>query len=1151
MATTSMESRPTPSLLDRPLTAVLTLTWEKVLYALLIVAAFITRFYDLGARAMSHDESLHTEFAWYLFQGRGFQHSPLMHGVLRFEITAFTYWLFGDNDFTARIATSLMGVAAVALMYYFRKWLGRPGALVAAGLMLISPYMLYYSRYIRDEPYVIVWGILVALCVLRYLETRAAKYLYWLAAITALFYATMEASFIYVAISMLFLGLHLLRELLAARWPKPQYRQGFIIALIAMLLAGVVAGGFQALQSSTPAGTATAVPADPEAENSAMVAAPLTTNQQAVRIAIVVAGVALLALAGFALVGFGNEIRRFPAIDLLMVFGLYVLPQLTAFPVVALGHSALVYTVPAGLGLMEFLQSDPGVTVVICILLLALSVGLGLLWDMRKFLICSAIFYGIFITLFTTFFTNGGGIATGLIGSLAYWLEQHGVQRGNQPWYYYAVINIPVYEFLPAIGAFLALGYALRNWLRLGAPVTIPSIGPVAGEVESGAAELAEPAPVRFPVIGYFGFWAVMALVSFSIAGEKMPWLTTHITLPMILLAGWSIGKLIEGTNWTAFREQRAWLVAILLPVTVVALAVAVGSLFGTARPFQGSDLSQLQATGAFVSSGLVAAIGLIALYGLGQQLGFDNVLRLAGLSVFFLLALMTARAAFVAAYINYDFANEFLVYAHGSRGVKTVMDQIEDISLRTEDGMGVRVAYDSDVAWPMTWYFRDFTNQSYYGDQPTRESLDAPVVIAGPKHWSKVEALLGDRYYMFEYIRMVWPVQDYFHLNWERISYALGSAEYRQALWNIWFNRDYTLYGTLTEKSFDLSEWPVAERMRLYVRKDVASKIWSYGVGPTVLEGNAAPEDPYIGAQQQLLAGTVWGSEGAGDSQFNAPRGVAVGLDGSVYVADSRNNRIQKFDADGKLLLTWGTLGTLDTNNADPGHFNEPWGVAVGPDGSVYVTDTWNHRVQKFDANGQYLTGWGIFGQGETTDAFWGPRGIAVDGQGRVYVADTGNKRVAVFDANGASVSVIGFGGSDPGQFDEPVGVAVTGDGTVFVADTWNQRVQVFQWDAANEAYLYVREWPIVGWYGQSLDNKPFLTVDAQKRVYVADPEGYRVLVFDQFGKFLTTWGDYGAEAGRFALVAGLAVDPLGDIYVADAGNQRIMKFPPIAVAP
>ncbi|MCC7361626.1 MAG: SMP-30/gluconolactonase/LRE family protein [Anaerolineales bacterium] len=1149
MATTTLESPPAPSLLDRPLAAALALTWEKVLYALLIVAGFITRFYDLGARAMSHDESLHTEYAWYLFQGRGFQHSPLMHGVLRFEVTAFTYWLFGDNDFTARIATSLLGVVAIALLYFFRQWLGRAGALVAAGLMLISPYMLYYSRYIRDEPYMVVWGLLIALCVLRYLETRAAKYLYWLTAVTALLYATMEASFIYVAISMLFLGLHLVRELLAVRWQRADFRRGFLFALMLLLLAGVAAAGLQAFEKPAATGTATAVPADPEAAATTAAPAPLTPGQQGVRLALGIGAVALLGVCGFALAEFRGGLRRFAAFDVLMIFGLFVLPQLTAFPVRLWGRligqnfTGLSYTLPSGVGLFQFLfYTDAGFTIFTCLVLLGLTLALGLLWDTRTFLICAAIFYSLFVTLFTTFFTNGAGLATGLIGSLAYWLEQHGVQRGNQPWYYYAAINIPLYEFLPAIGALLAAYYGLRQWLRVSDPA-------------DDTADVEPPAekPLRFPVIGYFGFWAVAALVAFSIAGEKMPWLTTHITLPLILASGWSIGKLIDGANWPAFRERRAWLVALLLPLTVVALAAALGALLGQTPPFQGSDLAQLQATGLFISSALVAGIGLVALYGLGLQLGFHHVLRLAGLSVFGLLALLTARAAFIAAYINYDYANEFLVYAHASRGVKTVMTQIEDLSYRIEDGLGLKVAYDSDVAWPMTWYFRDFINQSYYGDQPTRESVDAPVVIAGPKHWSKVEALLGDRYYMFEYIRMVWPYQGYFSLDWPRVSYALGNAQWRQALWNIWFNRDYKLYGELTDPptNFDLSEWPVSERMRLYVRKDVASQIWSYGVGPTVLEGNAAPEDPYIGARQDLAAITLWGSEGVGQAQFNAPRGVAVAADGSVYVADSRNNRIQKFDSQGNLLLTWGAFGSLDAGTAAPGAFNEPWGVAVGPDGSLYVTDTWNHRVQKFDADGNFLTMWGTFGQGETAAAFWGPRGIAVDGQGRVYVADTGNKRIVVFDSNGVSLNTIGGGGSDPGQFDEPVGVAVTADGTVFVADTWNQRVQVFQWDSANATYLYVREWPVVGWYGQSLDNKPFLAVDGQKRVYVADPEGYRVLVFDQFGKFLTTWGDYGVEPGRFALVGGLALDSAGDIYVADPGNQRLMKFAPLTIAP
>src|SRR5579859_6743739 len=1146
MATTTLE-RPA-SVFDQPVASLFTLTWEKVLYVVLLVGAAVTRFYNLGARTMSHDESLHTQFAWYLFQGRGFQHSPLMHGVLRFEITAFVYWMLGDTDFTSRIIPALFGVALVALMYAFRKWIGRTGALVAAFMVLISPYLLYYSRYLRDEPFVLVWGTLLALCVIKYMETRNDKYLFVLAAVTALFYTTMEASYIYVAISMLFLGLHLVRELFAVRWPKPEFRQPFQIAFFLTIIALVLAGGFIFLGHRAEAsGTETAVPVNP---GSPAVAAPASTTAAGLSLVGAVAtGVALVGLAAgfyFVIQAFGDEVRRFPAVDLLMVLGLFVLPQLTAFPVKFLGRDPQNYTLPPGTNFITFFTTDGGVTAAIFVLLLAASIAIGLVWDRRRFLICAAIFYSIFITLFTTFFTNGWGIATGTIGSLGYWLAQQGVQRGNQPWYYYLLINLPIYEFLPTIGALFAGYLLLRHWLKLDrdqAPDTEAE-----AEAAAHANEPISPADtLGFPVIGYIGFWGVMSLVAFTLAGEKMPWLTNHISLPLIILSGWAIGKFIDESNWTLFRERRAWLVALLLPVTVVALAAAFGSLLGNNPPFQGTDLNQLQSTGVFFSGALVGVIGVVALYGLGARLGFQHVLRLALLSVFGLLALLTMRTAFVAAYVNYDDANEFLVYAHGALGVKTVMAQIEDISMRTQDGFGLKVAYDSDIAWPMTWYLRDYTNQSYYGDTPTREALDAPVVISGPKHWSKVESLLGDRYYKFEYIRMVWPMQEYFNLTWQRISFALTSPQYRQAIWNIWTNRDYTLYGTLTSTNYDLSQWPVSERMRLYVRKDIASQIWSYGVGPTQLNSNSAPSDPYVGAKQSIKAINMWGSEGAAPGQFEAPRGVALAPDGSIYVADSRNNRIEKFDANGKLLLAWGTLGTLDAKTANPGTFNEPWGVAVGADGSVYVTDTWNHRVQKFDANGQFIKMWGIFGQGETPDAFWGPRAIVIDGQGRIYVSDTGNKRIVVFDSNGNNLNVIGSAGSDPGQFDEPVGLAVTSDGTVYVADTWNQRIQQFGYNAASNTYSFVRQWPITAWFGQSIDNKPFLALDNKGRLYVTDPEGYRVLVFDEQGKFLTTWGDFGTDNATFGLAAALAIDSTGKITVTDAGNHRVMQFPPL----
>ena len=87
-----------------------------------------------------------------------------------------------------------------------------------------------------------------------------------------------------------------------------------------------------------------------------------------------------------------------------------------------------------------------------------LSVVIGLIWNKREWLINASIWYGVFTVFYTSMFTNGAGFFTGMVGSLGYWLEQQGVQRGNQPWYYYAAVQMPVYEYLPAIGTLLALG---------------------------------------------------------------------------------------------------------------------------------------------------------------------------------------------------------------------------------------------------------------------------------------------------------------------------------------------------------------------------------------------------------------------------------------------------------------------------------------------------------------------------------------------------------------------------------------------------------------------------------------------------------------------------------------------------------------------
>ena len=114
-----------------------------------------------------------------------------------------------------------------------------------------------------------------------------------------------------------------------------------------------------------------------------------------------------------------------------------------------------------------------------------------------------------------------------------------------------------------------------------------------------------------------------------------------------------------------------------------------------------------------------------------------------------------------------------------------------------------------------------------------------------------------------------------------------------------------------------------------------------------------------------------------------------------------------------------------------------------------------------------------------------------------------------------------------------------------MYVADTWNQRVQVFELDEISNSFFQINEWEIVGWYGQSLDNKPFIEVDDQGHVYVSDPEGYRILEFTAEGNFIRYWGNYGSGPDGFILPTGMSIDSAtGSIWVADAGNHRFMRF-------
>jgi len=988
--------------LDRPLISGTKITVWWGIYGLILLFIIWTRLWDLAPRAYSHDESIHAWESWKLLTGQGYAHSPVYHGPFLYHFTALIFALFGHNDFTGRLSPALFGIALTVLPVLLKPWLGKKGVLAATLLMAISPVMMHRSRFLRHDPYVAVFNLLLVVGVFRYLARRRTGDLYLIAAAVSLGLCAKETTFITYFIVGTFLAAMYGLELFCKR---------------------------------------------------------------------------------------GVDWDRSPLFDLIIVIGTLILPLASPFAIKLLGGDPLDYS-----------QTGILFSAAIFLAVLALSVGIGMWWDPHRWLTCAAIFYLIFVPLFTTMFTNGKGIATGMVGQLGYWLSQHGVARGGQPWFYYLVL-MPMYEFLPLLLGWGGIFFLLIRGRRL-------------------LERLAKPED-RLNLIFFLAYWSLMAFVLYSWAGEKMPWLTMHLALPLQLLAGWTLGQLLGG-EWTRRLPRRGLLLLVLMPLLVYGLCRLAAQ-----GPSKDTSLDTLGRTMAWGVTAMVVLIIVVWIVRIWRQVGSQSSWRLAALSGVLFLAALTVRFAWMATFINGDVATEFLVYAQGSPDVALVARELEAMSKRLTGGLHLKIAYDDETSWPFVWYLREYDNAQYYGKKPAGP-FDADVVLVGLGNEGAVKPFLGNRYDRREYRLIWWPNQD-LYMRWTPRTFweDIKDRETRKKLWQVFFYRRYDV---------SLTNWPYVSKFAMYVRRDVLRDLWDYG--PDALRSAAArPEDAYLEKWQPLTADEAWGGIGAERGQLLAPKGLAVDAEGNVYVADSQNHRIQVFDTRGHPLRTWGREGAL------PGEFKEPWGVAVSPDGLVYVADTWNHRIQVFEPDGTFLRMWGTFGEAPvpsaSADLLYGPRDLAFDSQGYLYIADTGNKRILKCDPQGRLIAAVGGAGSEPGQFQEPVGIAFDANDLLYVADTWNQRIQVLDRDLK-----YVRSWQVCAWDGMSVVNKPYLAIDRRGSVWATDPEGYRLLRFASDGALLATYGQYGSDLSAMDLPTGIAIDQLGRVLVSDSNNHRILVF-------
>jgi len=692
---------------------------------------------------------------------------------------------------------------------------------------------------------------------------------------------------------------------------------------------------------------------------------------------------------------------------------------------------------------------------------------------------------GCLILFFTRFFSDIDAI-NGLVTTFSEWGRLMGTRNSatESSFFFWALL---LYEILAVVFAVVAVASrSIRN--------------------DSLAGELAA---------GPFVAWFVTSLILCSLASGRDPEQTAMVALPLVLLGGFGLGMMLERIPWSRFLTSTAG----LTPLAVGGIAIGLVSTFVIIARANDDSRANDGAFGLLVQIGFVLVL-LVAplIYLLSFEFGDRERSRYAGWSALLVLAvllgMLTIRSTSMLALSRADDGVELLAPRTPTTGVKAVVDQtlrlsrdigVDNRSTTDNTGSyGISIAIGPEVRSPYAWYFRNFQKATI---TPPAGWNDASLVIAG-----STEGMAEAGY----------VVQTRNAVNRVPPPYETLSAG--------------NIFGTI----FNPGKWYSGIRFLLY--RDMESVAQpgqvSFGYSYTLsnqLNPNFGPFD---------LGDDV--GPGSGLGQLNNPTDIALSADGQfIFVLDSGNLRVQKYERDGTYVSVWD--GSTDANAAFATQFSlGPSGIFEGENGATYVADTWNHRIVILNENGEFA---GEIGQrGVATDLqntddptqspglFYGPRGVIVS-DGEIFVTDTGNERVQVFATDGTFLRAFGGYGSGDGQLIEPVGITIGPDNNVYVADSGNGRINVYTRQGEFVSSIVIPEWQ-----GQ-LDRVNYLVFGPDGVLYATAPSLGQVFAIGNGQAVVIA----GPESGNgLERPMGITVDATGVLLVADAGTSSVVEFTP-----